>query len=160
MHQTLLTGSSNIDPMAAARSLSYHFVRIKGGGRLDAELLLERLHDLSNFLSQGMLSSLGVGGKNIAEGPRLALIRPEAIWSVHRVHKYCGQIWILYARQHGCHCSPHTCLYRRNQPERRRPLEIAAFVHDLAGPFRINCQWRRDDHMPSLLTFRQAMIKR
>ena len=71
--------------------------RIKRGSRLDAEFLLERLHDLSHFLSQGMLRSFGGGGENIAEGPRLALIGPKAIWSIHRMHEDCGQIRILEA---------------------------------------------------------------
>src|SRR5437879_58663 len=76
------------------------------------------------------------------------------------MHKYCGQIWILYARKHRCDCSPHTRLYRGNQPERQRPLEVAALVHDLAGRFGIICQRRRDDQMPSLLKFRQTPIMR
>src|SRR5205807_3632360 len=76
------------------------------------------------------------------------------------MHKYCGQIWILYGRQHRCDCSPHTRLDRGNQPERHRPLEVATLAHDLTGAFRITCQRRRDDHMPSLLKFRQTLIMR
>src|SRR5437763_1448711 len=105
-----------------------------------------------------MLRAFSRRSKNIAEGPRLALIRSEAIWSVHRMHKYCGQIWILDAGEHRCDGSPHTRLYGRNQPERQRPLEVAALVHDLAGRFGITCQRRRDDHMPSLLKFRPTLI--
>src|SRR5437899_5042135 len=134
--------------------------RIKRGSGVDAEFLLEAFYDLSNFLSQGMLHALRGGGENIAEGPRLALIRPEAIWSVHRVHEYCGEIWILYARQHRCDCSPHSRLNRGNHPERHRPLEVPALMCDFAGPLRITCQRRRVDNVPSLLKFRQKLIMR
>src|SRR6266581_5467830 len=85
--------------------------RIELSNCLNAELIAKCFDDFTHFIRQRMLRAFSRRSKNIAEGTRLALIRSEAIWSVHRVHEYCGQIWILYAGEHCCDGSPHTHLY-------------------------------------------------
>src|SRR5437660_1853251 len=134
--------------------------RIERPSCLNAESIAHRLGNLSDLIRQLMLRSLGGGGENIAKGRSLALIRPKAIWSIHRMHEYRGQIWILDARQHRRDGSPHPRLDRGNTPESHPPLEVPALAHDLAGVFCITRQRRSYDHVPRLLKLRQMVITR